>query len=92
MQIKQSVEERLATLEQAISELARYIRSDTKEDMTKLELAIREHDECHEKEIIKLRDYIRDSNNKYNQTFRWLIGVFTTAFAALVTLVAIVCK
>jgi predicted nucleic acid-binding Zn-ribbon protein len=92
MQVKTSVEERLATLEQAIKSLETYIRDDTKRDIGKLEQYLREYDEGHEADIEKLRDDIIKSSCRCDRTFRWMIGIFTTAFVSLVMLVVLLCS
>ncbi|MEA1998139.1 MAG: hypothetical protein U9N61_02265 [Euryarchaeota archaeon] len=91
MQISPSVEERLATLEQAIKSLESYIKSDTKHDIGKLEQYLREYDRSYEADIEKLKDAILKSDCRCDRTFRWMIGIFTTAFVSLVMLVVMLC-
>lgn len=86
------VGERLATLEQAIKNLEKYIKNDTKEDIGKLEVYLRDYDRCHKEDIERLREFIVESNDRCNKTFRWMIGIFTTAFVSVVMLVVMLCR
>ena len=87
-----SVEERLATLEQVIKNLDDYIKNDTQHDLGKLEGYLREYEESHREDLEKMRAHIDNSNVICNRTFRWMIGIFASAFVSLVMLVVMLCR
>ena len=75
-----------------IKDLNSYIKNDTKHDIGKLEAYLREYEDNHKEDIENLRGYIEKSNTGCNKTFRWMIGIFITAFASLVMLVVMLCS
>lgn len=87
-----SVGERLATLEQVIKDLDHYIKNDTQHDLGKLEKYLREYEESHREDIGKMREHIDNSNTTCNRTFRWMLGIFASAFVSLVMLIVFLCR
>lgn len=91
MQTTQSVEERLATLEQAIIDLGHYVRDDTKTNIEKLDRYLRENNDRCDQEIKELEKCINRSNTQSDKNFKWLIGIFIATFSSIILLIVKFC-